>query len=141
MNAWVAWLLAGLVLLIAETLLPGAFLMWIGLAAGGTGLVTWAADPRFELQVVVFGVLAAGALLIGLRLRKRRSVAVVNTRHAGLTGRTATALGFRGREGRVRLGDSDWSARLPADAQEPPPGTVLRVVDVDGTVLIVRPEN
>ncbi len=139
MSAWTVWLLAGLALAIAEALLPGAFLIWIGLAAAGTGLVTLAADLRFELQVIVFAVLAAGSLAAGLRLRRQRPH--LNTRHAGLAGRTATALAFRGREGRVRLGDSDWAARLPPDATEPAPGAVLRVVDVDGTVLIVRPET
>ncbi|HTC07219.1 MAG TPA: NfeD family protein [Acetobacteraceae bacterium] len=139
MSAWTVWLLAGLALAIAEALLPGAFLIWIGLAAAGTGLVTLAADLRFELQVILFAVLAAGSLAAGLRLRRQRSH--LNTRHAGLAGRTATALAFRGREGRVRLGDSDWAARLPPDATEPAPGAVLRVVDVDGTVLIVRPET
>lgn len=139
MSAWTVWLLAGLALAIAEALLPGAFLIWIGLAAAGTGLVTLAADLRFELQVVVFAVLAAGSLAVGLRLRRHRPH--LNTRHAGLAGRTATALAFHGREGRVRLGDSDWAARLPADAATPAPGATLRVVDVDGTVLIVRPET
>src|SRR5580692_11532885 len=139
MSAWTVWLLAGLALAIAEALLPGAFLIWIGIAAAGTGLVTLAADLRFELQVIAFAVLAAGALTTGLRLRRHRPV--LNTRHAGLAGRTATALAFRGREGRVRVGDSDWAARLPPDATEPAPGAVLRVVDVDGTVLIVRPET
>jgi membrane protein implicated in regulation of membrane protease activity len=97
MSAWTVWLLAGLALAIAEALLPGAFLIWIGIAAAGTGLVTLAADLRFELQVIAFAVLAAGALTTGLRLRRHRPV--LNTRHAGLAGRTATALAFRGREG------------------------------------------
>jgi membrane protein implicated in regulation of membrane protease activity len=103
-------------------------------------LVTLAADLRFELQVITFGVLAALSLAVGLRLRRRRS-GTLNTQQAGLAGRSATALMFRGREGRVRVGDSDWAARLLPDAAEPSPGTALRVVDVEGTVLIVRPET
>jgi hypothetical protein len=136
MSAWVCWLLAGLGLLIAETLLPGAFLMWIGLAACGAGLLTLAGGLRFEFQVVAFALLAAVSLAAGLRLRRRR--VALNTQRAGLAGRSAVALSFHGREGRVRLGDSDWPARVPADEAEPAPGAALRVVDVDGTVLIVR---
>lgn len=139
MSPWIIWMLAGLGLLIAEMLLPGAFLMWIGLAACGAGLLTLAGALRFEFQVIIFAVLAVVSLSVGLRLRLRQKRADVNTQQAGLTGRSATALGFQGREGRVRVGDSDWSARLPPDVAEPPPGTRLRVVDVDGTVLIVRP--
>jgi inner membrane protein len=64
----------------------------------------------------------------------------MNTQQAGLTGRSAVALVFRGREGRVRLGDSDWAARVPDDVPPPDPGARLRVEAVDGTVLIVRPD-
>ena len=65
----------------------------------------------------------------------------MNTQTAGLAGRVATALVFHGREGRVRVGDSDWAARVPTGVPPPDPGTRLRVDGVDGTVLIVRPED
>jgi membrane protein implicated in regulation of membrane protease activity len=41
---------------------------------------------------------------------------------------------------RVRLGDSDWAARLPRGVAMPEPGSPVRVEAVDGTVLIVRPD-
>jgi len=134
---WIIWVLAGLVLLIAELLLPGVFLMWIGLACLGVGLAALALPLGFDAQVVVFVVLAAITLTIGLRLRRRPPR--VNTATSGLAGRSAVALDFHGREGRVRVGDSDWAARLPSDVAEPDPGARLRVEGVDGTVLIVRP--
>ena len=140
MTGWTLWLLAGLALLVLELLVPGVFLMWLGLAACGTGLVTLAVTIGFGPQVVVFTFFAAMSLAIGLKLR-RRPVARINTQGAGLAGRTAMALMFQGREGRVRVGDSDWAARVPADVAEPAPGTRLRVEGVDGTVLVVRPEG
>jgi membrane protein implicated in regulation of membrane protease activity len=139
MTNWIIWMVAGLALLLLEVLAPGAFMMWLGLAACGTGLVVLASGIGFELQVVTCAVLAAITLSIGLRLRRRP--ARLNTHQAGLAGRPATALSFRGREGRVRVGDSDWAARVPADVPEPHEGARLRVEAVDGTVLIVRPEG
>jgi inner membrane protein len=138
MNARIIWLVAGLALLMIEILAPGAFMMWLGLAACGTGLVMLATGIGFELQVVTFGVLAAISLGVGLRIRRRP--VRLNTQQAGLAGRSATALAFQGREGRVRVGDSDWAARVPPDVAEPTTGARLRVEGVDGTVLIVRPE-
>jgi inner membrane protein len=109
------------------------------LAACGTGLVALATGIGFELQVVTCAVLAAISLAVGLRLRHRP--VRLNTQQSGLAGRTATALTFQGREGRVRVGDSDWAARVPPDVAEPASGSRLRVEGVDGTVLIVRPEG
>jgi membrane protein implicated in regulation of membrane protease activity len=138
MSSWIIWLLAGLALLMLEVHTPGAFMMWLGLAACGTGLIVLASGIGFELQVVMFGVLAAISLGVGLRFRHRPIR--MNTQQSGLAGRSATALMFQGREGRVRLGDSDWAARVPADVAEPTVGARLRVEGVDGTVLIVRPD-
>lgn len=139
MSDWIIWLVAGLVLLMLEILAPGVFMMWLGLAALGTGLVTLSVGIGFELQVITCGVLAAISLTAGLRLRHRPTR--LNTQTAGLAGRIATALVFDGRNGRVRVGDSDWAARVPTDVPQPDPGTRLRVEGVDGTVLIVRPEE
>jgi inner membrane protein len=138
MSSWIIWLLAGLALLMLEIHTPGAFMMWLGLAACGTGLIVLASGIGFELQVVTFGVLAAISLGVGLRFRHRP--VKMNTQQSGLAGRSAIALMFQGREGRVRLGDSDWAARVPADVAEPSAGARLRVESVDGTVLIVRPD-
>jgi membrane protein implicated in regulation of membrane protease activity len=101
-------------------------------------LLTLAFHFSFEAEVVSFGVLAAIALVIGLRVRRPHQV--VHTESEGLVGRPATALVFRGRDGRVRMGDSDWAARVPPDIAPPDPGARLRVARVDGTILIVRPD-
>jgi membrane protein implicated in regulation of membrane protease activity len=91
--------------------------------------------------VATFAVLAAIAITAAMRLRRldSRQARSINTAESGLVGRPAQALAFAGRLGRVRLGDSDWSARLAEDTPPPEPGAPLEVVGVDGTVLIVRP--
>jgi membrane protein implicated in regulation of membrane protease activity len=134
------WLIVGVVLMALEALAPGAFMVWIGLAAIGTGLATLLAHMDFSAQVVVFAVLALVAIAAGLRLRRRRGPAALNTPGSGLVGRTAHALSVAGQEGRVRMGDSDWQARLAAGADWPDGGAPLEVVAVDGCVLVVRPK-
>ena len=135
---WIIWVAGGLGLLILEMLVPGVFLMWLGLAACGAGLLTLAFGFGFSAQVVSFGVLAAITLAIGLRVR--RPAKVMHTEREGLIGRPATALVFQGRDGRVRLGDTDWPARVPPDTAPPNPGARLRVAQVEGTILVVRPD-
>jgi len=134
------WLIAGLVLMVLEVLLPGAFMIWLGIAAVGTGLVQEVTTLGFAWQVALFAVLAALAIGIGLSMRSTRRKPAVNAPGSGLVGRVALALAFDGREGRVRLGDSDWSARLAEGVETPQSHARLRVIDVDGTVLVVQPE-
>jgi len=138
--ASVVWLLAGLGLLGMELLCPGVFMMWLGLAALANGLVLLVTDISFGTQVGIYAVFAAISLGIGLKLR-RPPAPGLNTQQAGLIGRSVVALSFAGTEGRVRLGDSDWSARVASGNTPPEPGTRLRVDGVDGTVLVVRPES
>lgn len=133
----VVWLIAGLVLMLLEMAAPGVFLMWLGLAALGTGLVVQVMTPGFAWQVVVFAGFAAVAITIGLRVRTPRTAALLNTPASGLVGREAVALEFHGRTGRVRVGDTDWSARLASGTEPPAPQAMLRVLAVDGTTLVV----
>ncbi len=65
MSAWIIWVIAGLVLLMLEIHAPGAFMMWLGLAACGTGVVVLLTGIGFELQVVTIAVLAAISLPLG----------------------------------------------------------------------------
>jgi membrane protein implicated in regulation of membrane protease activity len=134
-----AWLVGGLLLMAVEALAPGAFMVWIGLAAVGTGLATLAFPLDFSFEVVVFAVLAAASIASGLRLRRSARPNTLNTPQSGLVGRTVQVLSVQGREGRVRMGDSDWSARLDAGAAWAEQGRLLEVVALDGCVLVVRP--
>jgi membrane protein implicated in regulation of membrane protease activity len=141
MDPALIWILVGLLLLGAETLVPGVFLLWIGVAAVGTGLMLLLVTPPFWLTVTVFIVLLAAGIAVALRLRRSDHPRPrVNTPDSGLVGRFGVLVepGLSGP--RVRVGDSDWAARLPRDVPDSPAGTRVRVEGVDGTTLIVRPD-
>ena len=84
MTAPVIWLVAGMALLVAEVLIPGVFMMWLGIAALGTGALLQWQDMAFAWQVLAFALLAAIALGIGVRIRPARRQASLNTQEAGL---------------------------------------------------------
>ena len=143
MEPGLIWVLGGLLLLGAEVLLPGFFLLWVGLAAIGTGLFVLVTVPGFGATTAIFLALLAGGIVLALRLRGARPAhRPVNTPEAGLVGRSGLLLVEEGAPGlRVRVGDSDWPARLPRDLRVPEAGPVrVRVEGVDGTTLVVRPE-
>ena len=141
MEPGLIWILAGLVLLLAELALPGIFLVWVGIASIGTGLLLLLSGPGFELATAVFLGLLGGGVWLSLRLRRRtRPTVRLNHPESGLVGRHAVVLPLDGPQLRVRLGDSDWPARLPRDVRVPEAGAPVRVEGVDGNTLVVRPE-
>lgn len=151
MVAWLAdqlgpwnWMVVGLVLLAAEILVPGVFLLWIGIAAlivGAVSLALWGfAFWSWELQVVVFLALALASAVIGRRMMAGREAEsdqpLLNRRGEQLVGRTAT-LGEPIREGhgRIQLGDTLWRVTGP----DMPVGARVKVVAVRDLELVVVP--
>jgi len=138
MNEVAVWFVAGLVLCAAEMVAPGFFLLWIGLAACGTGALTAALGWGWHAQLAAFVVLMVALIaLAAWRIRRRPPRDVVNAPTAGLIGATCHALAFEAGEGRVSLRDGTWPARV-ADASSPASGDVMRVVGLDGTTLLVE---
>lgn len=132
--AW-AWILAGLVLMGGELALPGVFLVWLGLAAGLTGLIEAALGLPWQGQLLLFSGLSVAAVLLANRLNRQRAP-ILNLGAHRLIGRSVrleTAL-LAG-EGRARLDDTLWRVTGP----DLPAGTRVRVTGVEGTVLRVAP--
>jgi membrane protein implicated in regulation of membrane protease activity len=132
---WV-WLVAGLALSMAETLVPGAFLIWFGLAAMALGAIDFVHPLPLEGQALGFAVLAAALALVGKRLYG----SVVESSDSASIGRAQALVG---REfyldgelakgfGRIRVGDSVWRVSGP----DLPTGEKVRVVSVAGGVTL-----
>jgi membrane protein implicated in regulation of membrane protease activity len=137
MTHGLVWLLAGVAGCGAEMLLPGVFLLWIGLAAIGVGALTEGFGIGFGAQVASFAGLVVALLAIPL-LRRRRMPGLVNLPDEGLVGRECRAIAFQGATGRVRLGDGSWAAR-DVSGSAPAAEALLRVVGREGTTLLVTP--
>lgn len=131
------WLIGGLALLSAEMLIPGVYLVWIGLAALLTGLLAFVLPIPAELAS--FAAIAVGATYLGRGWYRNRPVTSVdpllNDRAARLVGEIVTVIeAVDGGRGRVKVGDGVWSARGEALEQ----GARARVVDHDCQILIVE---
>jgi membrane protein implicated in regulation of membrane protease activity len=132
------WLIGGVLLLIAEVLAPGFFLLFIGVAAMLTGLFVLLFDLGLAPALALFAIYTALAVYLGRKVYANRPVPPsphLNDRSAQLIGRGAvavTAIDEHG--GRVRLGDGEWSAR-GGPAQ---PGERVEIIGVEGNCLIVE---
>ena len=139
-SAGALWLAAALALVIAELLVPGFFLIFLGAAAAVTGVVVLVAPGLpIVLQALVFAGVTAGAVAVGWRWYRgsdRTSAdPLLNDRAARLIGkRVEVCEAIVAGEGRVRVGDGAWSATGPDAAV----GASVRIVGADGSVLRVE---
>jgi membrane protein implicated in regulation of membrane protease activity len=134
------WWVLGVALIILEAFAPGAFFLWLGIAAGiaGAALLVFP-SLGVEYQGLIFALFAVASIVVWRRYLKRNPIASdrpqLNRRGEQYIGRTMTLAEpiVEGR-GKIRLGDTLWrieGADLPAGSQ-------VRVVGVDGTVLKVE---
>jgi len=136
------WLIGGVLLLIAEIIAPGFFLVFIGAAAIAAGLFTVLFDLGLAGQLALFALYAIVAVTIGRRVYAHQNVdsadPLLNDRAARLIGRSVTVVeAVDDHSGRVRVGDGEWSARGgPAAA-----GDRVRITGIDGNCLRVEAER
>lgn len=140
-NHWM-WLGLGLLLAVAEMLVPGVFLIWLAGAAILTGVLAFTLPIGLPLQIVVFAVAAIVAVFTGRNYIRRHPVTeadpMMNRRGARLVGEVVrVSQPITDGHGKVHLGDSEWLAR-GADA---PVGAKVRITGSDGAVLLVEPAD
>ena len=130
-HPYVVWLVAGLALCAAETFVPGAFLIWIGLAAVALGAVEFFVAIELTPALLLFAALVVVFVFIGRRvygsLDSGAPPLPLSRAHA-LIGKEfyldeAIERGY----GRMRVGDSVW--RVAGD--DLPKGAKVRVVAVE----------
>jgi inner membrane protein len=136
------WLIGGVLLLIAEIIAPGFFLVFIGAAAIAAGLFTVLFDLGLAGQLALFALYAIVAVTIGRRVYAHQNVEsadpLLNDRAARLIGRSVTVVeAVDDHSGRVRVGDGEWSARGGPAA----PGDRVRITGIDGNCLRVEAER
>lgn len=136
------WLIGGVILLIAEVIAPGFFLVFIGVAAIAAGLFTLLFHLGTAAQLALFVLYALLAVMIGRRFYANHGGnhdgPRVNDPAGRLVGKTGTVVAdVDEHQGRVRLGDSEWSARGgPAAA-----GERVTITGVEGNCLTVEPQR
>ncbi len=131
------WLIASLVLVGLELMVPGVFLFWLGLAAFIVGALSFFIDWSWQSQILTFAVLAIAAVPLW-RLVQRKTAPADNTflnrRAEALVGRVFTLeRPIVDGVGTVRVDDTVWRVKGP----DAPAGSHVKVVQADGANLTV----
>lgn len=141
------WMVLGAALLALEILVPGVFLLWLGIAAVLTGTLSlqlWDTGIWiWQVQVLTFLALSVISALVGRRFYGNDRVGdtdqpFLNQRDQQLVGRTATLEeAIRDGRGRIRLGDTLWRVSGP----DLPAGARVRVTAASNGQLSVEQVN
>ncbi len=137
---WWHWMVLAVLLAAAETLVPGAVVIWFAASASVIGLVMVAFDIPWQYQLIGFGVLGMAALLLYRSYRKKNPGTFeqpnLNQRGLQYVGSELVLVeAIEQGSGKAKLGDGVWKVSGP----ELPAGARVRVTGVNGTILTVIP--
>lgn len=140
------WLALALILLSIEMALGTFDLLWISLAAFITSAFAAIAPDGmsgWQGQLIVFSIASVGLFLAGRKLFKNMREAAsdrptLNNRMASTIGtQGVVSSAFSSGMGRIKLGDTEWSA-IAVDGSDLPVGASVIVEATDGNRLKVR---
>ena len=134
------WFILAAILIIFEVFAPGAFMLWIGIAAGVVGAVLYFVPTlTWEYQFILFSIASVGSILAWRAWRQAHPVITdeptLNRRGSQYIGRVFTldAPIING-IGKIRVDDSTWKI----EGADCPAGTKVRVAGIENTVLKVK---
>ena len=141
MDAWVLWLIAAVVLAVAEVLNLSFFLFPFAIGAAGAAVADLAGAST-PVAVVVFAVLTALSFGIVRPIARRhvRMPPAIRTGPAALVGRQATVLERIANDenvGSVRIDGEVWTARSLDDDHVIEAGTRVHVIEIRGATALV----
>jgi len=135
MEAWLAWGVLGLVLVIAELLTGTFYLLVLGIAAFGAAATAGLGQNFAAQSIVAFVVAAAGCWGVHVWRAKNRGQQMPSI-DAGMPASFEAWIDAGARLARVRYRGATWDARVEGpDALEP--GTTVYVLATDGNTLKV----
>jgi inner membrane protein len=134
------WFIAAALLLFGELVMPGIFLMWLGVAAILTGILDGLFHFGWQFEIVVFAVLSLAVVAatwgyVTRRWQPESDQPNLNQRHYSYVGKSYV-LDFPivNGTGRITIDATIWDVEGP----DKPVGTRVTVKAVNGMRLVVE---
>ena len=134
------WFILGAILMTLEIVAPGAFMMWLGLAALLVGVISLAVVWSWQAQLVAFAIFTVIAIPVWRKftrgIEEPEDQPFLNRRQDALVGRVFTLeKPIVDGAGTVRVGDTVWRVTGP----DTPAGSRIKVTRIDAAMLVVEP--
>ncbi len=134
------WWIAGVALAAVEIVAPSFVFLWLGIAAGVTGLVLFVLPgTSVEIQLLIFAVVSVVSVGASRAYLRRRPIEsddpTLNRRAERYIGRTfALENAIEHGRGKVRVADTLWRVM----GEDMAAGISVRVTGVEGVTLVVE---
>ncbi len=130
------WFILGMILLGLETLGVGGFLIGIGVAAIGQGIISLIAPSlSWQVQLVLFGVMALVFSFVYWKffrkVNEKTDRPAINDRARQMIGKTATVVA----PNKIQIGDVMWDYECD---DKPAIGDTVTVTEANGMTLVVK---
>ena len=138
---WWHWIVFGLVLIVAEIVMPLFVIIWFGLSALIVGIADLAFETSFMSELSLWMILSPLLLFIWFRFLKDKSSTPSGQSDFKLDAKAIVIETIpHGERGKVRfeapvLGSSEWHATSDANLEK---GTVVRIEDINGQLIKVK---
>ncbi len=137
LGGWI-WFVIAAVFFAIELLVPGVFMLWLGLAAILVGIVTLTMVLSWQTQIILFAVLAVVCIPVWRYFARKVGGAAdrpfLNRRAEGYVGRVFTLdKPIVDGVGTIRIEDTVWRVSGP----NLPAGSRVKVTRADGAELAV----
>ena len=142
MDAWVIWVVAAVVLLIAEATTSAFIALYFGLAAIAAAAVALT-GLGVVVQLIAFAVLSVGSLTV-TRPMLKRAIGSTQPHRTGvdaMQGRIGVVTRAIGEleSGLVKIGGETWTARSFYDEEPIAEGSRVEVIKIEGVTALVVP--
>ncbi|MCX7552869.1 NfeD family protein [Marinicella sp. S1101] len=133
------WLTAAVFLLVIEMVVGSYYLLWVSFAAFLVAIIQWMFGISWGSQMVLFSAISVMSViawyLYDLKRDKTSTRPNLNKRGHQYIGRTfQLSHPIINGVGKINVDDSTWKVR----GDDAPLDTTVKVVDIDGTILIVK---
>lgn len=134
------WWVIGIILIILELFAPGAFFLWMGIAAGVVGIILLIApEMGWQYQFMIFAVVSVVSIVVWrIYLNKHPTTTdkpTLNMRGQQYVGREYTlAEPIVNGIGKLKVDDTMWKI----EGRDCVSGTKVRVKEADGAILKIE---
>ncbi len=138
------WFILGLLLFLAELVLPGFFIFFFGLGAWVTALVCLIGEPGINLQIIIFAIISVLSLITLRRIIQKRFFYSKGNESEEIedefTGKEALVISDIKPDvsGKVEFKGTTWKAESKSEIKA---GQSVIIIEKDSFKLIVKPKK